>query len=45
MKSIARKPKFHKMKARTNIKTRKPKVRKNIDKKKVTWNEPGRKEE
>jgi len=42
MKRIARKPKFQKMKARTNLKTRKPKVRRNISKKRMSF---GKKEE
>jgi len=35
MKRIDRKPKYQKMKTRTNIKTRKPKIRKNISKKRM----------
>jgi hypothetical protein len=42
MRKIVKKAKFQKLKARTNIKTRKPKVRRNIDKKTLKF---GKKEE
>ena len=39
MKRIARKPKFHRVKARTNLKTRKPRVVKDVRKSSLKFGE------